>query len=91
MYCGVNFEFSKGITAGDVQAAKKALKSMRRVASGLDSGDDDKEQTSVSSVHQAKSSELTVARSGKKFIVRKNVRSNIIELGRYFNSRFQFT
>ena len=70
-----------GVVSGDVSLAKEALLSMNQLARGSNSDDDGDGQ---SPIRIARSGEVTVVRSGKRFIVRKRTsRSQIIELGRY--------
>ena len=70
-----------GVVSGNVSQAKEALLNMNRLARGNNSDDDGDGQ---SPIRIARSGEVTVVRSGKRFIVRKRTsRSQIIELGRY--------
>lgn len=68
-----------GVAAGDKGAAKIALRSMSRIARGIDSGDEGDDHAE----RIMRSGEVTVIRSGKRFIVRRTTRSQIVELGRY--------
>jgi len=65
---------------GDVALAKAALRRMSRLNRGVDSGDED---DVAAAGRISRSGEITVIRTGKRFIVRKSMRSQIEELGRF--------
>lgn len=69
----------QGNGEGDVAVAKAALRRMNRISRGVDSGD----ENDTNAMRISRSGEVTVVRSGKRFIVRKTARAQIVELGRY--------
>lgn len=73
-----------GATEGDKQSAKQAIKAMSRLMRGVDSEDDqtpsDAEQQSL---RLTKTGEISIAHSGRKYIVRRTARRQIVELGRF--------
>lgn len=74
--------------AGDKKAAKQAIRSMTRLAHGLETADTTQASSSSSSkevdssYRLGKAGEITIAHTGRKFIVRKRLRKQIEELGR---------
>eukprot|EP01039_Chlorochromonas_danica_P005016 gene5016-5508_t len=70
---------------GDKSQAKLAIQAMGRLTRGYES-DDDAAATSEAdrqALRLAKTGEITIAHSGRKFIVRRTARKQIVELGRY--------
>ncbi len=63
-------------------AARAALSSMRRRFSGVESDDDEAQVCAGYMGRPTKSCEITVSRSGKRFVVRKTAKSQIVELDR---------
>ncbi len=61
-------------TLMSVAQAKAALIAMNRLTRGIDSYDDD--------VRSTKTGEITISRSGRRFVVRKTAKSQIVELDR---------
>lgn len=65
---------------GDVASAKVALRSMSRIGRGVDSEDEGGDNNTG---RVMKTGEIAVVHSGKRYIVRKTARSQIVELGRF--------
>lgn len=68
-----------GLGTGSLSSAKVAVRRMSRLSRGVDSED----EGDVNAGRIMKTGDITVVRSGRRFIVRKNTRSQIVELGRY--------
>ena len=71
---------------GDVCAAKRSIRSMHRLARGIDS-DDETVATGlgaegVDPMRVGKLGEYTVARKGKKFILRKTEHRLLVDVGK---------
>ena len=74
-----------GVVSGDRVAASQALRSMSRLARGVADTEkgDVEEDWALQDGRLSRAGEITIVRSGKRLIVRKTTRTQIVELDRY--------
>jgi hypothetical protein len=73
---------------GDVSTAKRAIRSMRRLARGIDSDDDEASFTGtgpsegIEAMRLNEAGSYSVVRKGKKFLLRRMERKQMIDVGK---------
>lgn len=77
----INTNDAQGIGAGDCESAKKALRSMQRVSSGIPSDDESEADDDILQLGRA--GQISIVRCGRKFAVRKTTKGQIIDVGRW--------
>lgn len=88
-YCFRSYLLSdlKDLADGDVCEAKRAIRSMRRLARGIDSDDEcsyigTAPTEGVEAMRTSQIGDYSVVRKGKKFVLRRMERKKLVDIGK---------